>query len=88
MIRNIFILFLMALGVLVTSASYILILKLMIDSDVSLSWCWYFWFFGGVAVYAIIYGLYILMRKFEKKRDEILNKKTNDIYQDLKDFFY
>jgi len=71
-----------------TIASYFAILDALINSDTPLRFTAFFWIFGGVAAYAVIYYAYILVRNIGKNRHATLNKNTNEIYASLRDFFH
>jgi len=73
----------MSLIVTAPSAAYIVILQLLLDANIPLRWSVFFWFFGGLAVFAILHFGYLLVRKIGKKRHATLNKDTNETYQSL-----
>jgi len=77
----------MSLISVATIASYFAILDALINSAVSLRFTAFFWIFGGVAAYAVMHYGYKLVLKIGKKRHATLNKSTNDLYNDLKNFF-
>lgn len=77
----------MALIVVATSAAYIVILQALLNANIPLRWPVFFWIFGGVAAFAIMRYGFKLVCNIGKKRHATLNKKTNDLYSELKNFF-
>jgi hypothetical protein len=77
----------MALIVVATMAGYVVILQLLLDANIPLRWPVFFWLFGTVAAYAIMHYGYKLVCNIGKKRHATLNKSTNDICSQLKNFF-
>lgn len=80
--------FIMSIIILTTMVSYFFILKLVLDYSDGLEWPFFFWFFGGVAAYAILHYSYKLVMNIGKKRHATLNKNTIEIYASLRDFFH
>jgi hypothetical protein len=77
----------MALISVATIACYFAILDALINSDIPLRFTAFFWIFGGVTAYAIMHYGYKLVILIGKKRHATLNKSTNDLYNELKNFF-
>ena len=77
----------MFLIITATSVSYFVILQLLLDANIPLRWPVFFWIFGGVAAFAIVNLGYFLVKKIGKKRHATLNKNTNELYNELKNFF-
>ena len=78
----------MALIVITTAASYIIILQALLNTNIPLRWPLFFWFFGAVAAYAVMHYSHKLVCSIGKKRHATLNKETNEIYASLRDFFH
>jgi hypothetical protein len=77
----------MFLIITATSVAYFVILQLLLDANIPLRWPVFFWIFGAVAAFAIVNFGYLLVKKIGKKRHATLNKSTNDLYSELKNFF-
>lgn len=77
----------MALIVATTMAGYVVILQVLLDANIPLRWPVFFWIWGGVAAYAIMHYGYKLVCNIGKKRHATLNKNTNELYNELKNFF-
>jgi uncharacterized membrane protein YbhN (UPF0104 family) len=85
--RKILIIAALILSIAMTSCMYVATLNYLIDNE-AMRWAVFFWIFGGAFVGAVFCFIYHCLRSLNKKRHATLNEKTNNIYNDLKNFFY